>query len=89
MRDNIVKNGLKMIVSPRASMQGADLLDAGFKIEEVLEMVIYKGISNDVKTKLIQGIDFGEFNKTTTKPEEKIFKKTKAGSIKTESINSS
>ena len=74
MRDNIVKNGLKMIVSPRASMQGADLLDAGFKIEEVLEMVIYKGISNDVKTKLIQGIDFGEFNKTTTKPEEKINK---------------
>ena len=69
MRDNIVKNGLKMIVSPRASMQGADLLDAGFKVEEVLEMVIYKGISNDVKTKLIQGIDFGEFNKTDVEPE--------------------
>lgn len=66
MRDNIVKNGLKMIVSPRASMQGADLLDAGFKIEEVLDMVIYKGVSNDVKTKLIQGIDFGEFNRDVT-----------------------
>ena len=63
IRDNVKKHGLKVIVSPRASMQGADLLDAGFKIEEVLEMVIYKGASNDVRNKIIQGVDLGIFNK--------------------------
>lgn len=63
MRDNIRKQGLKVIISPRASMQGADLLDAGFKIEDVLEMVIYKGASNDVRKKITSGIDFGVFNK--------------------------
>lgn len=75
MRKNIEKQGLKIIVSPRASMQGADLLDAGFKIEEVLEMVIFKGASKDVRSKIIQDIDLGKFNKAketanTTKKEK-------------------
>ena len=43
IRDNIQKQGIKMIVSPRASMDGADLLDAGFEPERVLDMVIFKG----------------------------------------------
>jgi MoxR-like ATPase len=63
MRDNIKNAGLKVVISPRASMQGADLLDAGFSIEEVLEMVIYKGVSDDVKTKIVKDVNFNIFNK--------------------------
>ena len=60
IRDNITKYGIKMIVSPRASMDGADLLDAGFTVEEVLEMCIFKGCDDDVKTKIKKGIEFGK-----------------------------
>ena len=63
MRDNIKSAGLKVVISPRASMQGADLLDAGFSIEEVLEMVVYKGVPEDVKTKIIKDVNFNIFNK--------------------------
>ena len=63
MRDNIKSAVLKVVISPRASMQGADLLDAGFSIEEVLEMVIYKGVSDDVKTKIVKDVNFNIFNK--------------------------
>lgn len=52
VRKEIAKQGIKMIVSPRASMDGADLLDAGFTMEEVLEMTIFKGCDEDVRTKL-------------------------------------
>ena len=63
MRKNISEFGLKIIISPRASMQGADLLEAGFPIEEVLDMCIYKGLNSDSKNKLVKDIDFGIFNK--------------------------
>lgn len=65
MRDNIKNAGLKVVISPRASMQGADLLDAGFNIDEVLDMVIYKGVSDDIKTKIVKDINFNIFNKKT------------------------
>ena len=61
IRKNIEKQGIKMIVSPRASMNGADLLDAGFSIDNVLEMVILKGADNDTRSKLLQGIDLAEY----------------------------
>ena len=56
IRQTINKFGIKMIVSPRASMDGADLLDAGFNINDVLEMCIFKGCDNDVKTKILKDI---------------------------------
>lgn len=57
IRKNIEKQGIKMIVSPRASMNGADLLDAGFKIDEVLDMVVMKGADEDTRLKLMKNID--------------------------------
>lgn len=63
IRENINLHGIKMAVSPRASMQGADLLESGFSINEVLDMCIFKGVTEDVKTKLLQGIDFNNPSK--------------------------
>ena len=57
IRKNIENQGIKMIVSPRASMNGADLLDAGFSIEEVLDMTIMKGADADTKQRLMKGIN--------------------------------
>ena len=57
IRKNIEGQGIKMIVSPRASMNGADLLDAGFSIEEVLDMTIMKGADADTKQRLMKGIN--------------------------------
>lgn len=56
IRKNIEKQGIKLIVSPRASMDGADLLDAGFKVEEVLDMVVFKGADKDIRQKALQGV---------------------------------
>lgn len=56
IRKSIDKYGIKMIVSPRASMDGADLLEGGFAIDEVLEMCIFKGCDNDIKTKILKDI---------------------------------
>ena len=63
IRENINLHGIKMAVSPRASMQGADLLESGFSMNEVLDMCIFKGVTEDVKNKLLQGIDFNNPSK--------------------------
>ena len=70
MRKNIQRFGLKVILSPRASMQGADLLDAGFSVEEVLEMTVYKGLGEDSRQKICQDIDFGRLNKQSNNSHE-------------------
>lgn len=57
IRSNAEKQGIKTIVSPRASIDGADLLEAGFDIGEVLEMVIFKGANKDIQTKLLESVD--------------------------------
>lgn len=57
MRNNAERYDIKIIISPRACIDGADLLDAGFKIKDVLDMVVFKGCSNDVKSKILEGID--------------------------------
>lgn len=59
IRKNVEKQGIKMIISPRASMNGADLLEAGFDVKDVLEMCILKGADKDTRTKCLQGINFG------------------------------
>ena len=66
IRTNIEKTGTKLIVSPRASMDGADLLDIGFSIKDVLDMVVFKGASKDIKTKLLKGIDITSIGKGYT-----------------------
>ncbi|MDY6395998.1 MAG: hypothetical protein SPL29_06220, partial [Bacteroidales bacterium] len=57
MRNNAERYDIKIIISPRACIDGADLLDAGFKIKDVLDMVVFKGCSNDVKSKILEGIE--------------------------------
>lgn len=57
IRSNIKKEGIKMIVSPRATMDGADLLDSGFAVKDVLDMVIFKGVAKDVQAKVLKNID--------------------------------
>lgn len=59
IRKNIEEQGVKMIVSPRASMNGADLLDAGFTVEQAVEMCILKGADYDVRKKVLKGINLG------------------------------
>lgn len=56
IRKNAEKCGIKIIISPRACMDGADLLEAGFKPEEVVKMTIFKGCSEDIEKKLLKGI---------------------------------
>lgn len=57
MRENAYRYDIKIIISPRAAIEGADLLDAGFKIKDVLDMCVFKGLSDDVKSKILEGID--------------------------------
>lgn len=66
IRTNIEKTGTKLIVSPRASMDGADLLDIGFSIKDVLDMVVFKGASKDIKTKLLKDIDISSIIKDSS-----------------------
>lgn len=74
IRKNIEEQGIKMIVSPRASMDGADLLDAGFHISDVVKMVILKGVDKDIENKVLRYLDFDKFTNT---PKVKKEKKTK------------
>ena len=56
-RANVDKHGLKVIVSPRASIGGATLLDCGFSWQEAVEMRILKGSKPEVVAKIMEGID--------------------------------
>lgn len=60
IRKNVEKQGIKMIISPRASMNGADLLEAGFDMKEVVDMCILKGADADTRKKCLQDIDFSK-----------------------------
>ncbi len=46
IRRNVQTAGIKHIVSPRASYDGAALLAAGFTEDEVCDMLIRKGLSD-------------------------------------------
>lgn len=67
IRKNVEKQGIKMIISPRASMNGADLLEAGFKLSEVIDMCILKGADKDTRTKCLNGIDLKELKTESVK----------------------
>lgn len=47
VRANIVRHGLKVIVSPRATFNGEKLLAAGIEHEEVVKSCIKKGMTDD------------------------------------------
>lgn len=63
MRANIEKFGIKTIISPRASMQGADLLENGFSFEDTIDMVILKGANEDIRSKILKGVEYGKKKK--------------------------
>lgn len=75
IRVNAKSQGIKMIISPRASMDGADLLDAGFKIEDVIDMVVMKGADDDTKLKLMRGIDLSGIEPVVREKEELKYKR--------------
>ena len=47
VRGKVAKQGLKVIVSPRASFYGASLLTAGLGMEDVIAMTLRKGMSSE------------------------------------------
>ncbi len=47
----------KLVVSPRASMKGAQLLAAGFSEDVALDMVVFKGINAEVKSRVLAKIE--------------------------------
>ena len=51
-RHAVEGNNMRVVVSPRASINGAKLLRAGMGRDEVAEMVLYKGMSRDDKDRL-------------------------------------
>lgn len=68
IRKNINELGIKLIVSPRASMDGADLLEAGFSLNEVLEMTVLKGSNKDIRGKVLKGINLEKVQKSLKAP---------------------
>jgi cobaltochelatase CobS len=55
-RRNVDTHGLKVIVSPRASIGGAHLLDSGFTWQETVDMRLLKGSKTEVANKIMAGI---------------------------------
>jgi MoxR-like ATPase len=58
LRANLFKYKMRHVVSPRATIYGAELLDAGLSIEDVTNMVIYKGMSKSEKDQLTQNVTY-------------------------------
>lgn len=56
IRREIAKQQVRHIVSPRASIQGAKLLAAGFSIDDVLEATVWKGLDQDTKARVLSAI---------------------------------
>jgi cobaltochelatase CobS len=55
-RKNVADYGLKVIVSPRATLNGAKLLRQGFSLADAVEATITAGMSPDQSTKVMQGV---------------------------------
>ncbi len=52
IRHNAENIKARIIISPRASIDGGKLLSAGFTVDEVKNMVIFKGIDESLKMKI-------------------------------------
>lgn len=55
-RKNAETNGIKVMISPRAAIDGAHMLAEGFTMSEVLEMRVFRGVSDDIRRKLSAGV---------------------------------
>ena len=44
-RKRVTDKKIRTVVSPRATIMGGNLLKAGMKEEDVIELLIYKGLS--------------------------------------------
>ena len=55
-RLNAENHSLKMIISPRATLQGAKLLGAGLELRKVVEMTILKGAKPEQASKVLDGV---------------------------------
>jgi len=55
-RKNVADFGLQVIVSPRASENGAHLLDAGFTFREAIDMTVLKGAKPEQAEKILTGV---------------------------------
>lgn len=52
IRKNVTKHKEKLLVTPRSSILGARLLNVGFSQQDVEEMLIWRGVSEDVRNRV-------------------------------------
>lgn len=57
IRSRVIELGMRHVVSPRASIFGSLLLEAGVEPSDVLKMVVYKGMSDDDIKKIVGDSD--------------------------------
>jgi hypothetical protein len=55
-RRNVAEHGLRVIVSPRATVSGAKLILAGLSMADAMEMRVLKGATADQREKILAGI---------------------------------
>lgn len=55
-RRNVDTHGLKVIVSPRASVGGAKLLAGGFTWQDAIDMRLLKGVKPDIVSKVMESV---------------------------------
>jgi cobaltochelatase CobS len=53
VRNTVASLGLRLVVSPRASINGAKLLKTGLNTKEIANAVLFKGIDADTKAKVL------------------------------------
>lgn len=53
IREIVFEREIRMVVSPRASIKGGTLLEAGFSEEEVLDMLVFKGVDQATKETIL------------------------------------
>jgi len=52
VRAAVVKLGVRHVVSPRASISGARMLASGFDVDDVEDMVLWRGLDDDTKKRI-------------------------------------
>lgn len=63
VRANLMDRGVKAVISPRASITGGALLKTGmFTVEEVIDMTVKKGMTQDNWTVLTNGINLKDID---------------------------
>lgn len=58
MRANVDRGALRVIVSPRTSIEGAKLIRAGFTPREAADAKVLSGLSADLLAKVVDGVKF-------------------------------